>query len=387
MILRRRVSALNLCLAAVLIALAAGGAYALWGGGDSPAEAVSRTAEVTTTDVTATVTASGTAAPKTVKDASFDGEGTVDAIDVAVGDKVSKGDVLATATSPTAGTQVSSAQASYDSALANYTAVKDKTKDADSTDKNQQRSSAWAQVEQSRLSLVEAQNAYAGLTLRAPMDGTVTAVNGTKGESTTSTSSTGTDSSSATGFITVSNLKKFVVTGSFSEADVARIKVGKTASITFNAIPDKTFAGKVTSIDLTSTQSDGVTTYGVVMSVEDPPSNLRGGATASITITTASAANALAVPTSAVTTTDGASTVKLVTNGKATPTDVTIGVEGDTYTEIKAGLAAGDTIELGAVSTSSGSGFPGGGFPGGGLGGGRTVTREAAPGGPVGGRE
>jgi macrolide-specific efflux system membrane fusion protein len=371
MIFRRHISALNLTLAAVLIALAGVGSYLLWGGGGTPANAASTTAEVVTTDVTSTVTASGTAAAKSSRDVSFASEGTVTKIKVKVGDKVEEGDVLAEASSPTAGTKVASARASYDAAQANYAAVVKQTKDAKTTEKNQQRSSAWAQVEQARLSLVEAQDDYTGLTLVAPIDGTVTAVNGTKGGSTTIAS--GSDSA-ASAFVTISNLTKFVVTGSFSEADVAKIKVGDIASITFNAVAGQTFTGKVSSIDLSATDSDGVTSYGVKISVDKPPANLRAGATATITITTASASDVLAVPASAVTTTNGTSTVKLVKNGKSTSTTVTIGVEGDTYTEIKSGLKAGDTVELGAVSSSGGGGqFPGGDFPGGGLSGGGPV--------------
>lgn len=377
MIFRRRISALNLTLAAVLIALACTGSYLLWGGGGTPADAATTTAEVVTTDVTSTVTASGTTAAKTVRDASFTGEGTVTSIKVGVGDKVKKGDVLAQASSATAGTKVASAQASYSAAQANYAAVVKNTKKSKATERNQQRSSAYAEVEQARLALVEAQDALNGLTLVAPMSGTVTAVNGTKGESTTPAS--GSDSESS-GFITISNLSKFVVTGSFSEADVAKIKAGDSASITFNAVADQTFTGKVKSIDLTATDSDGVTSYGVEISINEPPANLRDGATATITVTTASAKDVLAVPASAVTTTNGTSTVKLVKDGKSTSATVEIGVEGDTYTEIRSGLKLGDTIELGAVSSSGGNGqFPRGDFPGGGFSGGGPVVRMDGP--------
>ncbi|GAA3510879.1 HlyD family efflux transporter periplasmic adaptor subunit [Aeromicrobium panaciterrae] len=377
MIFRRRISALNLILAAVLVALAGTGSWLLWGPDGAAADAATTTTKVTSTDVTATVTASGTAAAKTVRDVTFESEGTVDDIEVKVGDTVKKGDTLATASSPGSGTKVASAQASYNAAQANYSAVVKKTKKASATDKNQQRTSAYAQVEQARLSLVEAQNAYAGLTLKSPINGTVTAVNGTEGGSTTVSGSDGASS----GFITISNLSKFVVTGSFSEADVSKVKVGDTASITFNAVAGQTFTGKVSAIDLTATSTDGVTSYGVTISIDKPPSNLRDGATATVTVTTAKAEGVIAVPASAVTTSNGVSTVKVVKNGKSKATTVTIGVEGDTYTEIKSGLKVGDTIELGAVSSSSGNGsrFPGGTFPGGGVQGGGPVIRMEGP--------
>ncbi|MCW2748189.1 MAG: hypothetical protein JWP10_1331 [Nocardioidaceae bacterium] len=374
-VLGRRVSALNLTLALVLVAIVGVGGYLAFAPqGSDASPTTSTTATAVTTDVTSTVTASGTAEPSATKDVSFDADGTVKSIKVKVGDTVTKGDVTATATTDTASQQVESAQASYSSALANYASVKSATKKAKTVEKNAQRSSAWAQVVSARLARTEAENAVSGLTLHAPASGTIIAVNGSVGESTTSTSSSS-DSSSAstsTAFVTIANLKKYVVTGTFSETDVAKIKEGEEATIAFNSLPNDTYAGKVKAIDLSASTTDGVTTYGVTVSVADPPESLRQGATATITVTTGSATNVVAVPTSSVTTANGASTVKLVTGGKSVTTTVEIGVEGDTYTEITSGLSAGDKVALGATSSSSsnGSGFPGGGFPGGGAGGG-----------------
>jgi macrolide-specific efflux system membrane fusion protein len=191
------------------------------------------------------------------------------------------------------------------------------------------------------------------LVLRAPVAGTVTAINGTVGSS---TNGAGSDSDSDSGdtFATISDLSSWVVECDFAESDVAKVKEGDEVEITFGAIPDETFTGKVRKIDLTATTSENVTTYGVEVEVVNAPSELREGASASITVTTASATNVLAVPTSAVTTNaQGESTVKLVKNGKSTSRTVQIGIKGDTYTEIKSGLSAGDLVELGATSTSS----------------------------------
>jgi macrolide-specific efflux system membrane fusion protein len=58
-------------------------------------------------------------------------------------------------------------------------------------------------------------------------------------------------------------------------------------------------------------------------------------------------------------------------DGVDTPTPVTLGVEGDSSTEIKSGVTAGTTVVLSSGSgLPSGFTFPTGGFPGGGLGGG-----------------
>ncbi len=80
-----------------------------------------------------------------------------------------------------------------------------------------------------------------------------------------------------------------------------------------------------------------------------------------MSITTASsAADSLYVPTAAITTVGGVSTVKVVANGKTTVTTVTLGVVGDTGTEIKTGLKSGETVVIGTVAKSTSTGTSGG---------------------------
>jgi macrolide-specific efflux system membrane fusion protein len=214
------------------------------------------------------------------------------------------------------------------------------------------------------------------LVLRAPVAGTITAINGTVGSKTNGVGSDS-DNDSGSAFATISDLSSWVVECDFAEADVAKVKAGDRVEISFGAIPDETFTGKVRKIDLTATTSENVTTYGVEVEVVDAPSELRDGASANVTVTTAGATNVLAVPTSAVTTdSQGQSTVKLVKNGTSTSHPVQVGIRGDVYTEITSGLNVGDVVELGATSTASNSNRPDvrvGGGPMGPAGGGSRV--------------
>ncbi len=90
----------------------------------------------------------------------------------------------------------------------------------------------------------------------------------------------------------------------------------------------------------------------------------------------------------AITTTGTRSFVTLVTtdaNGKQTltRTNVTIGLKGDSMTQILSGLSSGQEVEFGTTSSTTGSSFPTGGIPGGGLdlgGGGFGALRRAAQG-------
>lgn len=352
----RNVGALNATLLVAVLALAGGGAWLVWGAPGTAETTDSATATATRTDVTSTVSADGTVAPTDSADVSFDTDGIIAEIPVEVGDEVRVGDVLALVSSSTAAARLKSAEASLEAAEDAEDAVDD-AEDVTKSDEEREKdeSSARAQVEQAKLSLAEVRDSLSDLTLRAPVAGTVTAINSTVGSSTRG--STDDDSGSANGggdtFATIADMSSWVVDCAFSEADVAKVKEGDEVEITFGSVPNETFTGRVRKIDLSATTSENVTTYGVEVDVLNAPSELRDGASASVTVTTASASDVLAVPTSAVTTdAQGESTVKLVKDGKSTSRTVQIGIKGDTYTEITSGLRAGDEVELGATSTS-----------------------------------
>jgi hypothetical protein len=102
-----------------------------------------------------------------------------------------------------------------------------------------------------------------------------------------------------------------------------------------------------------------------------------------VTITTASVANVLTVPSEALAGTAGNYTVRILgANGVPQPQPVTVGLVTSTLAEIKAGLTAGATVVTGTTAarnatttttTTNRGAFGGGGFGGGGAGGGGGV--------------
>ena len=122
----------------------------------------------------------------------------------------------------------------------------------------------------------------------------------------------------------------------------------------------------------------------------NPPATLKSGMTVSVTVTTQTKDNVVLVATAAVTTQGQASTVMKVVNGTPTRTPVTIGLQGDSTTEITAGLAQGDQVVISTGSlgtTSAGSGTRSGAGTGGaggigGLGGAGGGQLPGAGGGP-----
>jgi len=230
-----------------------------------------------------------------------------------------------------------------------------------------------------------AQTALNQTTLTAPVAGTVGAINGAVGgtatgassssSSSSSTSSTGSAGAASSGFISLTNLSSLQVVAGYSETDAVKIKVGQPATVTFNALSSVTLQGKVTAVDVNSTTVSNVITYNVTVSVVDPPTRLKPGMTASVSVTTQEKDNVLELPSTAITTSGSSGVVQVVgADGKVVTKAITIGLRGDSADEITSGLSEGDkvvtsTATNGSARATTGGGFPAGGPPGG-LGGG-----------------
>jgi macrolide-specific efflux system membrane fusion protein len=110
--------------------------------------------------------------------------------------------------------------------------------------------------------------------------------------------------------------------------------------------------------------TDQLVTFRIVVSMDGIPSTVRPGMTASISITTDEAAGVLAVPQAAITTVGGVSTVQVLQPDNTTvETTVQLGLKGDALTEITDGVAKGDVLAI-PTGTSGVSEFPRGGPPG-----------------------
>ena len=251
-----------------------------------------------------------------------------------------------------------------------------------------------ASVAQDKAAVATDQAALDQTTLRSPVSGTVTAVNGSIGEtvggggssvtqggaSSSSTSAQGTasgaagsgsSSGSSSSLITIDSLDKLEVVSGFAEADATKLAVGQPATVTFPALPNIEVAGKVTAVASTSTVVSDVVTYNATISLINPPTEVKEGMTASVSVVTQTRQNVLQLPSSAITTNGNASTVELLQNGKTTVTPVTTGLVGASTTEIVRGLQKGDVVVeptvtvTAATSATTGAGAGAGGFGGG----------------------
>lgn len=383
----------------VLLAGAGFGIYQAFTPASNTAQAQTRSTPVRRATVSETISAAGTLASTYTGAANFTSAGKVTSIDVKVGDVVSVGQKLATIDSTTASKQLQVAKANLAVAQENLNDAEDATATPTPSNGSQQQStttsttSLQAKLDQAQLDVQTAQAAVDATVLYSPGAGTVTAVNGTVGQQSSSggtsssaqssSSSSGSGqgsqaattstSSSSSGFITLTNMTGLVVDTSVAEIDVSKVKTGQKATVTLNALPDKPVQATVSSINLTPTTSGSVVSYGAQLTLTSPPDGLRPGQSASVVITVAEAQNALSVPAAAVQTVGSNSIVTVQENGQNVPRQVQIGIRGESTVQITSGLTEGENVVLTATAATgtAGAGRAGGtgGFPGGGTGG------------------
>jgi HlyD family secretion protein len=133
---------------------------------------------------------------------------------------------------------------------------------------------AQARVENANAQLAAAEAAFTDLELIAPFAGTITAVHVKPGQWV------------APGQVALelADLGRLhIETTDLNEIDVARLKIGDIAWVTFDALPEISLEGKVTRIALKAAEGAGVN-YTVQVELPQIPENLRWGMTAFIDI-------------------------------------------------------------------------------------------------------
>jgi len=191
-------------------------------------------------------------------------------------------------------------------------------------------------VDAANASLALAQQQLSQATIVSPLTGVVSSVGLSVGQQAVAgSSSTAIDVIDPTGH---------GVTLSVDVTKIPQVKVGDKTTV----VPDgsSTPLAAVVSYVAAAPTSSTSTAYTVQLVFTANPPKLRDGIQAAITVTTAQAVSALAVPTSAVNH-RGALDYVLVLNGSTTKFQViTVGAVGAIYTQVTGGLSAGQQVVL-----------------------------------------
>lgn len=203
---------------------------------------------------------------------------------------------------------------------------------------SEQISAQEAAVEQAQ---ANAQNIEAQLSktiLRAPISGVVTKQDAKIGEI----------SGANTVIVSLISEAQYQVEANIPEADIAKVKLGDSASITLDAYgQDVIFDARVVKIDPAETVIEGVATYKTTLQFLKKDERIRSGMTANIDILTDKRENVLVAPQRAVTSSDGEKSVKIFDGKNVKQVPVKTGLRGsDGNVEILEGLKQGDKVVL-----------------------------------------
>ena len=252
------------------------------------------------------------------------------------------------------------------------------------------RALASAQQVQTRVAVESAQRAVDGLTVRAPVDGTVSLApppassagaagsgsaasilgslppslqgqagallggggGGSPSSSVDAALAAGRPVTSGQPLLTVTDTSALSLTAQVDETDVLLVTPGVTASAEVDAVPDATYAAAVTSLDPTPTASSrGGVSYVVRLSLG--AGTLPGGAAAPtprpgmsavVALRVRTARDALALPAAAVFRSGRSDAVWIVTAGVAHQRAVRLGAQGATRVQVVEGLKDGQQV-------------------------------------------
>jgi HlyD family secretion protein len=173
-----------------------------------------------------------------------------------------------------------------------------------------QKESADRRITQNRANLTHAADVLRKTTYAAPFDGMITNLPVREGE----TVVIGIQNSPGSTLMTLADMSVITAEVKVDETDIVNVQMGQPASVTIDAIPNKTFKATVTQIgDNAIVRSTGVSTsqtesasqeakdFKVVVTLLDPPENLRPGLSTTAKITTATRSSALTIPIQALT--------------------------------------------------------------------------------------
>src|SRR5271154_3187265 len=197
-----------------------------------------------------------------------------------------------------------SRKATFDGAKAGLDAAKAQMQQAKSA-----RDQQHGMLDQSRATLTRLADVLRKTTYVAPIDGIVSFIAVRVGENVVP----GIQNASGSYLMTISDMSVVTAEVMADETDIVNLRPGQTADVTIDAMPGKSFKGRVTEMgDQAILRSSGLATtqttasnqeakdFKVVVTLDDPPDNIRPGLSATAKIQTAQQKAVLAIPLQAL---------------------------------------------------------------------------------------
>jgi HlyD family secretion protein len=173
-----------------------------------------------------------------------------------------------------------------------------------------QKDSMDKHITQDQANLTRVSDVLKKTTYEAPFDGVITNLPVREGE----TVVIGIQNSPGSTLMTIADMSVITSEVKVDETDIVNVRLGQPAEVTIDAIPHKVFHGTVSEIgDNAIVRSTGVATsqatstseeakdFKVVVTLTDPPADLRPGLSSTAKITTAIRSSVLSIPIQALT--------------------------------------------------------------------------------------
>lgn len=343
------------------------------------------TATATRSDVSEAVTATGTIEPVTKVEVGTQVSGIIDKLYADYNSIVTKGQLIAEMDKVTLQSELTSQQATYDGAKAEYEyqeknylrnkALHEKQliSDTEFEESTYNYAKAKSAYESSEANLAKAKRNLAYATITSPIDGVVISRAVEEGQTVAAGFET------PTLFTIAADLTQMQVIADVDEADIGGVKEGQRVEFSVDAYPNDTFEGTVTQVRLEATEESNVVTYEVVISAHNPDLKLKPGLTANVTIYIAERRNVINIPLKALRFVpdmpsgqapaaesqpqpqpqkpgnDSIKTIWVQENNTWTPRQVKVGMNNGVNVEICEGLNEGETV---AIDRKSNGGLP-----------------------------
>lgn len=330
---------------ALIIFIGSGGYY-LW---PKPKAEPIQVSEVKTGEVKSVISTSGTLEGTDSADLRFKIAGKLNYTGVKLGERVKKGDLIASLDTRDLRIDLQQAQNNFVAKDATAKRAEDDVKDH-SSDENftqkEKRTGAQTARDNAYDDIKAAQRALEDAYLYAPISGVVTKADPNVGQNIAVTDI----------IAQIVDDLDYVFEAEVDESDLGKVKLGQTADVSLNSYPDQTFKAAVAEINPTTQTTDsGATVVIVKLTLGKPAINFVAGLNGQADIITEEVSNVLVMPIEALMENDEVYVKKGAAYEKV---NVTTGIKSDSESEIKSGLSAGDQVVINPSTVkTNGNGF------------------------------
>lgn len=198
-------------------------------------------------------------------------------------------------------------------------------------------------INEAELRIENAQDTYNHRSIVSDINGTVTAQTAREGDYVTR---------GAAAF-QVDNLEHFYIPIDVSEIDVTKISDGERAEVALDAVPGKMYNGIVSTISASGSEDSNRVIFPTMIEITDPDEKVKVGMTGEVDIIREEKTNTLLVPSNALVTVDGITTVTVIRDGVEIPKEVTVGILNENVAEIITGdIKEGENIRVPSIDNS-----------------------------------